>query len=49
MRLRDDGRPAADPERLGIPISGDDEAKRTVAEQEEALHVPTVVSQKHWT
>jgi 8-hydroxy-5-deazaflavin:NADPH oxidoreductase len=33
MRLRDDGRPAGDPERLGIPISGDDEdAKRTVAE-----------------
>ena len=32
MRLRDDGRPAGDPERLGIPISGDDEeAKRTVA------------------
>jgi 8-hydroxy-5-deazaflavin:NADPH oxidoreductase len=32
-RLRDDGRPAGDPERLGIPISGDDEgAKRTVAE-----------------
>jgi hypothetical protein len=31
--LRDDGRPAGDPERLGIPISGDDEqAKRTVAE-----------------
>jgi 8-hydroxy-5-deazaflavin:NADPH oxidoreductase len=33
MRLRDDGRPAGDPERLGIPISGDDaEAKRTVSE-----------------
>jgi hypothetical protein len=33
MRLRDDGRPAQDRERLGIPISGDDEqAKRTVAE-----------------
>jgi predicted dinucleotide-binding enzyme len=33
MRLRDDGRPAADPERLAIPLSGDDEeAKRTVAE-----------------
>ena len=33
MRLRDDGHPAGDPERLGIPISGDDEgAKRTVAE-----------------
>jgi predicted dinucleotide-binding enzyme len=33
MRLRDEGRPAGDPERLGIPISGDDEeAKRTVAE-----------------
>jgi 8-hydroxy-5-deazaflavin:NADPH oxidoreductase len=33
MRLRDDGRPAGDPERLGIPISGDDEeAKRTVAQ-----------------
>ena len=32
-RLRDDCRPAGDPERLGIPISGDDEeAKRTVAE-----------------
>jgi 8-hydroxy-5-deazaflavin:NADPH oxidoreductase len=32
MRLRDDGHPAGDPERLGIPISGDDgEAKRTVA------------------
>ena len=32
-RLRDDGRPAGDPERLGIPISCDDEqAKRTVAE-----------------
>jgi len=32
-RLRNDGRPAGDPERLGIPISGDDEqAKRTVAE-----------------
>ncbi len=32
-RLRDDGRPAGDGERLGIPISGDDEeAKRTVAE-----------------
>ena len=31
--LRDDGRPAGDPDRLGIPISGDDEqAKRTVAE-----------------
>jgi predicted dinucleotide-binding enzyme len=33
MRLRDEGRPAGDPERLGIPISGDDEeAKRTVSE-----------------
>ncbi len=33
MRLRDDGRPGGDPERLGIPISGDDEgAKRTVSE-----------------
>lgn len=33
MRLRDDGRPAGDPERLGIPVSGDDaEAKRTVTE-----------------
>jgi predicted dinucleotide-binding enzyme len=33
MRLRDEGRPPEDPERLGIPISGDDEkAKRTVAE-----------------
>ena len=32
-RLRDDGRPAGDEERLGIPISGDDEqAKQTVAE-----------------
>ena len=32
-KLRDDGRPADDPDRLGIPISGDDEhAKRTVAE-----------------
>jgi predicted dinucleotide-binding enzyme len=32
-RLRDDGRPAGDGERLGIPISADDEeAKRTVAE-----------------
>jgi 8-hydroxy-5-deazaflavin:NADPH oxidoreductase len=31
-RLRDDGRPAGDPERLGIPISGDDEeSKRIVA------------------
>ena len=30
--LRDAGRPAGDPERLGIPFSGDDErAKRTVA------------------
>src|SRR4029453_16624259 len=30
-RLRDDGRPAGDPERLGIPISGDEEgAKRTL-------------------
>ncbi len=33
MRLREDGRPAGDPERLGIPISGDDQAaKRTVSE-----------------
>jgi predicted dinucleotide-binding enzyme len=32
-RLRDDGRPAGDDERIGIPISGDDqEAKQTVAE-----------------
>jgi predicted dinucleotide-binding enzyme len=32
-KLRDDGRPAGDADRLGIPISGDDEqAKRTVAE-----------------
>jgi predicted dinucleotide-binding enzyme len=32
-RLRDDGLPAGDVERVGIPISGDDEqAKRTVAE-----------------
>jgi len=32
-KLRDDGRPAGDPDRLGIPISGDDEqAKRTVAD-----------------
>src|SRR6478609_8846685 len=31
--LRDAGRPAGDPDRLGIPLSGDDErAKRTVAE-----------------
>jgi len=31
-RLRDLGRPAGDPERIGIPISGDDEkAKRIVA------------------
>ena len=31
-RLRDDGRPAGDGERVGIPISGDDEqAKQTVA------------------
>jgi predicted dinucleotide-binding enzyme len=31
--LRDQGRPPGDPERLGIPISGDDdEAKRIVAE-----------------
>ncbi len=32
-RLRDDGRPTGDPERLGIPLSGDEEqAKQTVAE-----------------
>jgi 8-hydroxy-5-deazaflavin:NADPH oxidoreductase len=32
-KLRDLGRPARDPDRIGIPISGDDEdAKRTVAE-----------------
>ena len=32
-RLRDDGRPAGDDDRLGIPISGDDEqAKQTVAQ-----------------
>ena len=32
-RLRDDGSPAGDSERVGIPISGDDEqAKQTVAE-----------------
>ena len=32
-RLRDDGRPYGDPERLGIPISGDDdEAKQAVAQ-----------------
>jgi predicted dinucleotide-binding enzyme len=32
-RLRDDGRPAGDHERLGIPIAGDDaEAKQTVAQ-----------------
>ena len=32
-RLRDDGRPAGDGERVGIPISGDDEqAKQTAAE-----------------
>jgi predicted dinucleotide-binding enzyme len=31
--LRDDGRPHGDPERFGIPISGDDaQAKQTVAE-----------------
>jgi 8-hydroxy-5-deazaflavin:NADPH oxidoreductase len=31
--LRDRGRPSGDPQRIGIPISGDDEeAKRTVAE-----------------
>jgi 8-hydroxy-5-deazaflavin:NADPH oxidoreductase len=31
--LRDNGRPAGDPKRIGIPISGDDEdAKRKVAE-----------------
>ena len=30
--LRDGGRPSADPERIGIPISGDDEvAQRIVA------------------
>ncbi len=33
VRLRDLGRPKGDPERVGIPISGDDEeAKRIVAE-----------------
>jgi 8-hydroxy-5-deazaflavin:NADPH oxidoreductase len=32
-RLRDDGRPSGDPERIGIPISGDDQdAKRAVAD-----------------
>lgn len=32
VRLRDLGRPTGDPERIGIPISGDDpQAKRTVA------------------
>jgi predicted dinucleotide-binding enzyme len=32
-RLRDEGRPAGDPDRIGIPISGDDaEAKRVVAQ-----------------
>jgi predicted dinucleotide-binding enzyme len=32
-RLRDDGRPAGDRERVGVPISGDNEkARRTVAE-----------------
>ena len=32
-RLRDRGRPAGDPDRLGVPISGDDQqAKQTVAE-----------------
>ena len=32
-RLRDDGRPAGDPKRVGIPISGDDEsAKLVIAE-----------------
>jgi len=31
-KLRDEGRPAGDPDRVGIPISGDDEqAKHTVA------------------
>ena len=31
--LRDRGRPSGDPQRVGIPISGDDqEAKRTVTE-----------------
>ena len=31
-KLRDEGRPAGDPDRLGIPSSGDDEeAKRTLA------------------
>lgn len=33
QHLRDNGRPAGDPARIAIPISGDDEnAKRTVAE-----------------
>ena len=33
QRLRDLGRPAGDPDRLGVPISGDDQqAKQTVAE-----------------
>ena len=33
QHLRDYGRPAGDPARIGIPVSGDDEdAKRTVAE-----------------
>jgi EmrB/QacA subfamily drug resistance transporter len=31
--LRDDGRPAGDPERLGIPISGDDEAAKRIASE----------------
>jgi len=32
-RLRDEGRPAGEPDRLGIPLSGDDEqAKRIVAD-----------------
>jgi 8-hydroxy-5-deazaflavin:NADPH oxidoreductase len=37
-KLRDDGRPAGDPDHVGIPISSDDEqAKRTVAELIEEL------------
>jgi 8-hydroxy-5-deazaflavin:NADPH oxidoreductase len=37
-RLRDEGRPAGDRGRLGIPISGDDDdAKRTVAELIDAI------------
>ena len=42
-RLRDDGRPAGDGERVGIPISGDDEqAKQTVAELIDQIGFDTV-------